>query len=135
MMGEMGRDIKLSPAAERIIPFDIECKNHQNFNRNSAIEQSLKNTKPNRISLVVFRRNRSKTYSIIERQCFLDYISKNNIIFDFNSIVIEKQNFDTWKEIQKIEKLNKQTIIVFKYNDKIYFIVEINALFNLIFDK
>ena len=65
IMGESGKDIKFSPAAEDIIPFDIECKNTEGFSRNSAIKQAEVNSKQNRIPIVVFKKNRSKTYSII----------------------------------------------------------------------
>ena len=66
IMGESGIDLKLSPAAEKIIPFDIECKNQEKINVWSAISQAEENSKLGRIPLTVFRRNRSKTYCIIE---------------------------------------------------------------------
>lgn len=65
MMSESGVDIKLSPAAKKVIPFAIECKNVEKFNRNSAIKQSELNSSEGRISLVVFKKNYSKTYAII----------------------------------------------------------------------
>ena len=45
-MGESGRDIRLSPSAEKVVPFDIECKNTEKINIWSALEQAEKNTKP-----------------------------------------------------------------------------------------
>ena len=66
IMGEAGRDIRLSPMAEKVIPFDIECKNTETLNLNAAIEQAESNTKEGRIPLVIFRKNRSDTYSIIK---------------------------------------------------------------------
>lgn len=64
---EAGIDIKLSPAAKKKIPFDIEAKNTETFNRNSAINQAEKNSvEKNRIPMVVFSKNRNKTYCIIE---------------------------------------------------------------------
>lgn len=71
IMCEAGRDIKLSPAAEKVIPFDIECKNTEIFNRNLAIEQAENNSKEGRIPLVVFKKNHSEIYSIIKLENLL----------------------------------------------------------------
>ncbi len=65
-MGESGRDINLSPKAEETIPWDIECKNTEKLNIWGALEQAKTNAKENRIPLLVFRRNRSKTYCVLE---------------------------------------------------------------------
>lgn len=70
MMGESGRDIKFSPLAERTIPFDIECKNVEKLDVLKALIQSKSNTKPKRIPIVIFKRNRSKIYVLIEQAHF-----------------------------------------------------------------
>ena len=79
IMGESGRDIVLSPAAEDIIPFDIECKNQEKINIWSAMEQAEENVKGERIPLVIFKRNRSKTYAIIEWDKLLELLSKDQV--------------------------------------------------------
>ena len=66
IMGEAGRDIKLSPAGEKVIPFDIECKNTETLNIFAALKQAEKNTQEGRIPLLVFKKNRSKIYAAIE---------------------------------------------------------------------
>ena len=66
IMGEAGRDIKLSPAAEQVIPFDIECKNQEKLNVWDALKQAQDNTKEGRIPLLIFRKNNAKTYAVIE---------------------------------------------------------------------
>jgi len=76
IMGEAGRDIKLSPAAEQVIPFDIECKNQEHINIWSSIEQANTNTKEGRIPLVVFRKNHSNTYAVIEFEKLLELLFK-----------------------------------------------------------
>jgi len=76
IMGESGKDIKFSPAAEDIIPFDIECKNQEKISIWEAIKQSEENTKEGRISLLVFSRNRSKTYAVIEWEKLLELIKE-----------------------------------------------------------
>lgn len=67
IMGEQGCDIKLSPWAKSVLPFDIECKNTEKLNVWQAITQAEANsTEERRIPLVVFKRNRSKIYCVIE---------------------------------------------------------------------
>ena len=74
IMGESGRDIRLSPAAENVIPFDIECKNQEHLNIWSAIQQAEDNTKEGRIPMLVFSKNRSKTYAVVELDKLLDLL-------------------------------------------------------------
>jgi len=73
-MGNSGVDIKLSPTANKTIPFDIECKNTEKASVWQWIKQAETNTKPGRVPLVVFRRNRSKTYAIIDFERLLNLI-------------------------------------------------------------
>lgn len=77
IMGESGTDIKLSPAARKLIPFDIECKNQEKLNIWSSIIQCESNCKNERIPLLVFKRNRSKTYACIEFEKLLELLQKN----------------------------------------------------------
>jgi hypothetical protein len=77
IMGESGRDIKLSPAAEKIIPFDIECKNQENIQIWSAIQQAQDNTKEGRIPLLVFRKNNTKAYAVIEFDKLIKLLYEN----------------------------------------------------------
>jgi len=116
IMGEHGRDIKLSPAAERLIPYDIECKNTENFNRNSAIQQAEHNTKKGRIPVVVFKRNHSKTYAIIKESNF-------NNTEKFQFFTVRTKVFNTW------DVLDKCSFIKFYRNDEPYLILEFKLLF------
>ena len=65
VMGESGTDIKLSPLAKKSIIFDIEAKNQEKLNIWSALNQAEDNAEEGRIPLVVFKRNRSKTYAVL----------------------------------------------------------------------
>ena len=76
IMGESGRDIILSPSAEDVIPFDIEAKNQEKLSIWSALEQAESNQKEGRIPLLVFKRNRSKTYAVLEFERLLELLSK-----------------------------------------------------------
>lgn len=73
-MGGSGTDIILSPAAQKLIPFDIEVKNQEKLNVWSALEQAETNTKKGRIPLLIFKRNRSKMYACIEFEKLLELL-------------------------------------------------------------
>ncbi len=73
VMGESGEDIKLSPAAKDLIKFSFECKNQERLNIWESLVQAETNCK-NRIPVVVFKRNRSKTYIAFELEEFLTLI-------------------------------------------------------------
>ena len=64
-MGDSGEDILLSPAARKLFPFSVECKNQEKLNIWSSLEQAEINSDKH-IPLVVFKRNRSKTYAVLE---------------------------------------------------------------------
>lgn len=69
--GESGVDIKLSPAARKVIPLSIECKNQEKLNIWGALEQSETNCKDNTYPAVVFKRNRSDIYITMKFEDFL----------------------------------------------------------------
>lgn len=63
IMGENGRDIKLSPLAEKYIPYDVECKNVESLKIWDAIDQAKANNKKDgRVPIVVFRKNRTEAW-------------------------------------------------------------------------
>jgi hypothetical protein len=73
IMGETGEDIKLSPAARRKIPYSFECKNQEKLNIWSSLEQAEENS-GEYPPILIFKRNRSKTYVTIELEEFLKLI-------------------------------------------------------------
>lgn len=75
VMGESGRDIVLSPAAEDRIPLDIEAKNQEKLNVWSSLKQAEANAKDGRVPALVFRRNRSETYVALKFTDLLTLIS------------------------------------------------------------
>lgn len=64
-MGASGEDILLSEAAFDAFPFAVEAKNVEKLNIWKAIEQA-ETSKRRGTSLVIFKRNKSKTYACIE---------------------------------------------------------------------
>ena len=64
-MGASGEDLLLSPAARKLFPFSVECKNQERLNIWDSLSQAEENAGPH-IPLLVFKRNRSKTYISME---------------------------------------------------------------------
>ena len=75
IMGESGEDLKLSPAARKLIPYSIECKNQEKLNIWDSLEQAEENSK-GYTPILIFKRNRSKTYAVVELNHFLKLIFK-----------------------------------------------------------
>jgi len=74
-MGDTGEDILLSPAARKLFPFSVECKNQEKINIWSSLEQAETNAGKH-IPLVVFKRNRSKTYAVLEIENLMNLLKK-----------------------------------------------------------
>ena len=72
-MGESGEDIQLSPAARKLIPYAIECKNQEKINIWESLKQAESNSEKGK-PVLIFKRNRSKTYAVLEIQDFIDLI-------------------------------------------------------------
>ena len=77
IMGEQGEDIKLSPAARRLIPYSFECKNQEALNIWSSLEQAETNS-GDYDPVLIFKRNRSKTYAVINIEKFIELINESN---------------------------------------------------------
>ena len=62
-MGAGGEDVQLSPAARKLIPFSIECKNTEKLSLVKAFAQAATHVgSPGVSPCVVFSRNRADTY-------------------------------------------------------------------------
>ena len=73
IMGESGEDIKLSPAARKLIPYAFECKNQEKLNIWSSLEQAEENAQKGK-PILIFKRNRSKTYAVLQLEDFIELI-------------------------------------------------------------
>ena len=73
IMGETGEDIKLSPAARRQIPYSFECKNQEKINIWESLNKAEENS-GDYPPVLIFKRNRSKTYAVLELEDFIDLI-------------------------------------------------------------
>ena len=74
-MGDSGEDILLSPVARRLFPFSVECKNQEKLNIWGALEQAEENS-GNHVPLVIFKRNRTKTYAVLEFDKLLELLNE-----------------------------------------------------------
>ena len=74
-MGDSGEDILLSPAARKVFPFSVECKNQEKLNIWSALEQAEENSGKH-TPLVILKRNRTKTYAILEFDKLLELLNE-----------------------------------------------------------
>ena len=77
-MGDSGEDILLSPAARRLFPFSVECKNQEKLNIWDALDQAEGNCGKH-TPLVIFKRNRSKTYAVLEFKELLKLLNESEI--------------------------------------------------------
>ena len=73
-MGMCGEDIVLSPAAQDAIGYSFECKNKERLDLWASLEQAEDNCN-GREPILVFKRNRSKTYVALDVNHFLELIS------------------------------------------------------------
>jgi len=69
-MGASGEDILLSPAARKVYPFSIECKNVEKLNIWKAIEQSEENSSGH-TPMIAFKRNGVNPYVAIPFETFI----------------------------------------------------------------
>tara|TARA_Y100000401_G_C8317153_1_gene223182 strand:+ start:320 stop:685 length:366 start_codon:yes stop_codon:yes gene_type:complete len=75
-MGMTGEDIVLSPRAQEVIPYSFECKNQEKISIWKALEQSESNAN-GRCPVVIIKRNRSKTYAVLEFRQFAKLIGSD----------------------------------------------------------
>ena len=83
IMGETGEDIKLSPAARREITFSFECKNQEKINIWESLNQAEENS-GDYPPVLIFKRNRSKTYAVLEIDDFIDIINEPKVTESLN---------------------------------------------------
>ena len=74
LSSETGEDIKLSPAARRLIPFSFECKNQQKAKIWEWIKQAESNAN-GYTPAVVFSRNREISYVTLSLVDFIKIIA------------------------------------------------------------
>ena len=79
IMGVSGEDVVLSPLAKRLIGLSFECKNQERLNLWDSLEQAENNC-DDRTPVLVFKRNRSKTYAAIPFEFLIKLITEKEDI-------------------------------------------------------
>lgn len=75
-MGQNGPDIRLDAEARRRFPFTVECKNQENWEVPSAIDQAKANLYKDTDWLVVLAKNRTKPIVIMDCETFFQLLTR-----------------------------------------------------------
>lgn len=75
-MGAGGEDILFSPAARRMYPYSVECKNTERLNIWKAIEQAKENA-AGYIPMVAFRKNHHEAWIAVPADKFMELVHGN----------------------------------------------------------
>lgn len=73
-MGAGGEDVQLSPAARKVFPYQVECKNLASIAIYKHYEQASGHN--NHEPLLVVKQNRSKPLAIVDLDHFLDLLTR-----------------------------------------------------------
>lgn len=77
-MGVKGEDLWMSPKAEAIYPYSVECKNVEKLNIWEAIKQAREEARKwKKIPLVAFTKNHEDTYVAIPIEHFLEILASS----------------------------------------------------------
>jgi len=74
IMGTVGEDIVLSPAAKKVIPFSFECKNVERLQFWKTVEQAEGNSN-GRTPVIVVKKNGRKPYIALPLDDWIELIS------------------------------------------------------------
>ena len=74
IMGTVGEDIVLSPAARKVIPFSFECKNVERLQFWKTVEQAEGNSN-GRTPVIVVKKNGRKPYIALPLDDWIELIS------------------------------------------------------------
>lgn len=74
-MGTNGEDIVMSPLAESLFPYSIECKNAERLNVWNAIDQCENNALRNKTPLIAISKNRAGTFAVLPWDHFMTLVN------------------------------------------------------------
>jgi len=72
-MGQSGEDVQLSPAARKLLPVGIECKNYANMAFYKWYDQAVINTPKDCEPIVVAKANYRKPVVIVDAEAFFKH--------------------------------------------------------------
>lgn len=70
-MGQSGEDVQLSPAARKLIPYSIECKNRTTISVYAWYKQSKANTPTGSEPILIIKQNRDRPLVVVDAEYFL----------------------------------------------------------------
>jgi hypothetical protein len=74
IMGVNGEDIVLSPAARKVIPYSIECKNVEKLNFWNCVKQTEANIKEDCTPTLIVKKNGTKPYVAIPLEKWIELV-------------------------------------------------------------
>ena len=77
-MGMTGEDIVLSPAARKLIPYSIECKNVERLNVWQCLKQTESNLQKDCSPALIIKRNQTDPYVVLSLETWLNLIQKHS---------------------------------------------------------
>ncbi len=78
-MGAGGEDIQLSPAARKLLPLSVECKNLNSMAFYKWYDQAVENCPKNAEPVVVAKANHRTPVVIIDAEYFLDHYQPRKV--------------------------------------------------------
>lgn len=110
-MGNTGADIRMSPRAREVCPFDIECKRKKKYAiskfMKDSFQQTLSNTQDDRIPLLLVREDYGQPYAFFRWEDLIKLIK----------FVEDEQEEERDKVDELLVELNKIRHEVIKLND------------------
>jgi hypothetical protein len=75
-MGAGGEDVLLSPAARRLFPFSVECKNLAAIATYKFYAQAKANCPKGTEPLVIMKQNHSRPLAVVDAEWFINHMQK-----------------------------------------------------------
>ncbi len=75
IMGNIGEDVRLSPAARKLFPYSVECKNNKAFAIYKHFKQAQANAGPH-TPLLIVKQNRDTPLVIMDAEVFFEKFVK-----------------------------------------------------------
>ena len=77
-MGMTGEDIVLSPAARKLIPYSIECKNVERLNIWQSLKQAESNVHNGCDPALIIKRNQTEHYIVLPLEVWISIIQNDS---------------------------------------------------------
>ncbi len=72
-MGQSGPDVRLMGEVRKDFPFNVECKNQENWSPHEWIEQAKQNQEPEMDWMLIAKRNNGKPVLFMDAETWFEY--------------------------------------------------------------